>query len=435
MDKNRDENRNRKENEIKEARISRIMEGLATVSGIPVRIVQGTEALPHPWQELVKHSGSPDRANNANTGRASRNDSSDRANSAKGVKPVLYTKDLKSFWALIRIDCGSGAEESFCLSGPISIRPLTEGQLKRFYNDYGIVPGAGESAYGNPHVIPFRTFLTLVITEGAVLGFDWDIPTLMETNHLPEILLEDSSRREQILFEMAAEQEEIAHHSYEEERYLLQCVREGKTEEALRQNAAMDLQMGRMSRKETDQWRKTVTVAVTLCSRAAIEGGVAPARVYQISDYYLQKSDGCRTPKELTDCRNQAVRELSNLVHARNSHLRTSSYVEKCKDYVRKNYKHKIYVVDIADALGISETYLSKLFSRETGQRLQDYISQVRVDKAANLLIYSEESIADIAEYCCFPSQSYFGHVFLKFKGMSPNRFRERYKPAEFSAR
>ena len=79
---------------------------------------------------------------------------------------------------------------------------------------------------------------------------------------------------------------------------------------------------------------------------------------------------------------------------------------------MRKHYREKIYLEDIAEALGISPTYLSKLFKKETGQCLQDYINEERVFRAANLLIYSELSLTEIAEYVHFPNQSYFGKIF-----------------------
>ena len=64
--------------------------------------------------------------------------------------------------------------------------------------------------------------------------------------------------------------------------------------------------------------------------------------------------------------------------------------------------------------------------------RLQDYILSVRLDHAANLLMYSDEPIARIAEYVNFPSQSYFGRVFKEKMQMSPRRYRELHKPKEF---
>ena len=54
---------------------------------------------------------------------------------------------------------------------------------------------------------------------------------------------------------------------------------------------------------------------------------------------------------------------------------------------IRKHFREKIYVEDIASALGISEGYLSRVFKKETGGSIQDYVNQVRVNRAADLLI------------------------------------------------
>ena len=109
-----------------------------------------------------------------------------------------------------------------------------------------------------------------------------------------------------------------------------------------------------------------------------------------------------------------------------------SSYVEQCKDYVAKHYREKIYLDEIAEILGVSSSYLSRLFRKETGTCLQDYITEFRVERAANLLIYSKEPLPRIAEYVNFPSQSYFGKIFKKYKQMTPGKYRELHKPREF---
>jgi AraC-like DNA-binding protein len=83
--------------------------------------------------------------------------------------------------------------------------------------------------------------------------------------------------------------------------------------------------------------------------------------------------------------------------------------------------------------MGISENYLSRIFAKETGEKLQDYIVRVRVEKAENLLRYSDVSIAEIAAYVNFPSQSYFGRVFRKYTGDTPGNYRNKWKPTEFT--
>ena len=63
---------------------------------------------------------------------------------------------------------------------------------------------------------------------------------------------------------------------------------------------------------------------------------------------------------------------------------------------------------------------------------LQDYVVQIRVEHAANLLTFSNESISTISDYVNFPSQSYFGKMFLRYKNMTPREYREVHKPKEF---
>ena len=75
--------------------------------------------------------------------------------------------------------------------------------------------------------------------------------------------------------------------------------------------------------------------------------------------------------------------------------------------------------------------YLSKLFKQETGMCFQDYVNQERVNRAADLLLFSDLSLPEIAHYVHFPNQSYFGKIFKKVKGISPGSYRDRYKNRE----
>ena len=62
---------------------------------------------------------------------------------------------------------------------------------------------------------------------------------------------------------------------------------------------------------------------------------------------------------------------------------------------------------------------------------MQDFINEERVFRASNLLMYSDLSLSEVAEYVHFPSQSYFGKVFKQVKGMTPKAFRDRFHSAE----
>ena len=68
-----------------------------------------------------------------------------------------------------------------------------------------------------------------------------------------------------------------------------------------------------------------------------------------------------------------------------------------------------------------------KLFKKEVGISFQQYVIRIRLEYAANLLSYSNESITVISEYVHFPSQSYFGRYFKDFYHITPKEYRDLY--------
>ena len=335
--------------------------------------------------------------------------------------PLVYQDAFQVLYACIK-------ENGFYLFGPIRLGNMGKTDLYRYDRAYGI---RGDSGRKLP-LLAFSKALALVgMSAKIILGREYTAMELIQGNHMGE-RLEENIEQEQLLFQIQEEEGDLYHHTYQEENDLLACIREGRVEDALRHNMRMDVSIGRMSKNEQNHWKSVVTVAIALCTRAAIEGGLSPKEAYQLSDFYLQKSDACKQASDMIALRNQAVCDLTERVRAKRERQKRSSYVEQCQDYVSKHYREKIYLEDMAKAMGVSGAYLSHLFSRETGVQLQNYITQFRVDRAANLLIHSDETIARIAEYVNFPSQSYMGKVFKRYMQMTPRAYRERYKAAEF---
>lgn len=235
-------------------------------------------------------------------------------------------------------------------------------------------------------------------------------------------------------FTIKNEIEDDTYHSYCEEQKMLQQVREGHADEAVEYHMEMDDKVGDLSRSEYEHWKIMTVMAVTLCCRAAIEGGLTPTESYGLSGYYIRKMDCCKTVESLKRWRNQAVRHFAQSVADLKANKGDGDYTRQAKDYIARHYREKIYLADIADAICINQTYLSKLFAREAGMTIQEYICKVRVERAANLLRYSDEEISTIALYVNFPSQSYFGKMFRKYMGMTPLEYRKRYGTAEYTS-
>ena len=237
---------------------------------------------------------------------------------------------------------------------------------------------------------------------------------------------------EQVKYDLETEDEDYYRHTYQEEHRILDMVRLGNVEEAVRLSNEMDFHVTRLAANELTHWRNMLIVGITLCTRAAIEGGVKPYVAYKISDYYIIKGSAWREPARILEWRNQAIGELAGKVREVRKKGHTSVHIEQCKDYIEQHYREKIYLDYIAENLGISSCYLSRLFKKETGMCLQDYIIEVRLRRAAHLLVYSEEPIPKIAAYVNFPSQSYFGKMFKEKTGRTPRQYREENKTPEF---
>ncbi len=126
--------------------------------------------------------------------------------------------------------------------------------------------------------------------------------------------------------------------------------------------------------------------------------------------------------------RNRAIEEMAGRVKEVQTKPRGSGYVERCRDYIRKHYREKIYLEDIAEFLGLSPSYLSRLFKKEAGICLQDAINEERVYRAGNHLLYSDYSLTEIAHYVGFPNQSYMGKIFKKYKKMTPMAYRDTFQ-------
>ncbi len=79
----------------------------------------------------------------------------------------------------------------------------------------------------------------------------------------------------------------------------------------------------------------------------------------------------------------------------------------------------------LASEMGLSESYVSIVFKRETGVAVSEYIRRKRVDTARILLQYTEFSCLEIAEYLCFSSDSHFSRVFREYTGQTPRTYRK----------
>lgn len=93
-------------------------------------------------------------------------------------------------------------------------------------------------------------------------------------------------------------------------------------------------------------------------------------------------------------------------------------------NYIRENYQQKLNLKDLAKASGYSYDYFQHQFQRRTGYSPQQYLIQIRMDTAKELLKNTSMSCTQIAYYCGFSDGAQFSTMFRKKYGISPRDYR-----------
>lgn len=94
------------------------------------------------------------------------------------------------------------------------------------------------------------------------------------------------------------------------------------------------------------------------------------------------------------------------------------------KKYIQKNYKQDISLERISELFFINPSYCSYLFKEKTGENFADYINNMRIDKAKDLLINTDYKVYKIANILGYDNDKYFFRIFKKFTGFTPESFR-----------
>lgn len=169
---------------------------------------------------------------------------------------------------------------------------------------------------------------------------------------------------------------------------------------------------------------KNLAIVFNTLLRKAIEfGGVHPLHIHRISSRFAVIIEKAQSIEELDTIQDRMIDEyceLSRISSGQGYSLAVAHSVE----FIKKNYREKVDLTNLAKVVGVSKSYLCRLFKKETGKTIIEFLNRYRIEEAKRYLTSGETDITDIALKTGFEDANYFSRVFKNMTGIAPSRYR-----------
>ena len=280
-----------------------------------------------------------------------------------------------------------------------------------------------------PQVNPDDYLEDILFLNHMITGVESTTEQIIETNCLNH----DHTGKVQkhfndILFEN--HENNVHHNPYDQEMREFGSIENGdliQLEKSMQED--YDGTIGTLAKDPLRNLKNLGIVLVTLASRAAIRGGLSPEISFSLSDSYIQQIEECKDPPLAHKAEFQYAEMVHEIKEKQKGILKKQKNprINKCKDFIFSHLHDRITLEDLAAEADCNPNYLSQLFKECEGISISGYILQEKINRAKNLLIYSDYSYIEIATYLGFSSQSHLGTQFKKHTGYTLRQYREIY--------
>ncbi|TGE33232.1 PocR ligand-binding domain-containing protein [Desulfosporosinus sp. Sb-LF] len=216
----------------------------------------------------------------------------------------------------------------------------------------------------------------------------------------------------------------ISMNSLDKEHELKSMVRNGQKREAQRllENLLVDIM--EVNSDHVDTVKTRIVELVVIISRAAVDGGAELSSILQLNASFYQDLLEMSTSDELCLWSKNMLETFMNHLE-NNKDQKNLQAVQRAAEFIRRNYRHKLTIDDIAQEVYLSPCYVSRIFKQGLGCTLMEYLTQVRVEEAKIMLKNPKYNVMQVAEESGFEDPGYFTRVFKKHEGITPSRFKQ----------
>jgi len=102
--------------------------------------------------------------------------------------------------------------------------------------------------------------------------------------------------------------------------------------------------------------------------------------------------------------------------------------LRKAMDYLQEHYREQVTLNEVSEHTYVSTYYISRIFKKEAGKNFVDYLNEIRIQKAKELLQNIRYKTYELAEMVGIPDAHYFSKLFKKYEGVTPTEYRDSLK-------
>jgi two-component system response regulator YesN len=169
---------------------------------------------------------------------------------------------------------------------------------------------------------------------------------------------------------------------------------------------------------------------LSILSRSAVEGGVDVNTMLEKNLNYVTRIMQFDTQEDLCAWIGMALNEFIELVYS-SQDAKKITQVQPAINYIDANYDKPVTLAEVAKACHLSVSRLAHLFKEQMGITVIDYLTSVRIERAKQMLLSTDQNCTEICFQVGYSNQSYFTRTFKDMVGMTPRQFRVRNRRKE----
>jgi two-component system, response regulator YesN len=268
-----------------------------------------------------------------------------------------------------------------------------------------------------------------VITSNEYVSIGELLVDMCRNKHVPSQVIKTNiimpTINKERLKDSLLESKQIIEMRYENEKELMNAIAKGDKEQVshLSKVSTDILDFSNRIPESPIRSAKNITLVLnTLCRIAAERGHLHPVYIHNISEKFAILIERVPNLNQLKNLCTIMINEYCDLVKA----FSTKNYspiVKKAVDYIHFNLEDPLTLNDIAAAINVNPSYLSRKFKEDTKTNIIDYINHKRVDEAKLYLQRGNVSVTEIAFLVGFNDLNYFTRVFKKITTLTPSQY------------